>query len=47
MKEGYLKDWMQQIKEWTIKYYLLSQNNIVYIILPPSTKIMEYTIVSP
>ena len=42
-----LKEWIQNIKEWTMKYYLLRENYIAYGILPPSTKMTEETIGAP
>ena len=47
-KEGKLKEhtqkwkeWNQKVKEWTMMPYLLSENDIVYGIIPPSTTKMK------
>ena len=36
-----MKEWNQKMKEWTMMPYLLSENDIVYGIIPPSTTKMK------
>ena len=34
MKEGKLKEWTRKMKEWKIKFYILNEDDIAYIIFP-------------
>ena len=54
LKEGKLKEWTQKmeewnhkIKEWKMKSYPLIKNDTAYVILQPSTTMMEETIGAP
>ena len=42
-----MKEWDQKMKEWTMKYYQLRKNDIDYVILSPSTKVIEEPIRAP
>ena len=42
-----LKKWMQKMKDWNMKSYLLRENDNAYRILPPSTKMMVDPIGAP
>ena len=42
-----MKEWDQKMKEWTMKYYQLRKNDIDYVILSPSTKMIEEPIGAP
>ena len=42
-----MKEWNQKMKEWTIVSYILSEKDIAYVILPPSTTITEEPIGAP
>ena len=39
-----MKEWANRIKYWTMMYYILSEKDSAYGILPTPTTIMEYPI---
>ena len=42
-----MKEWTQKMKDWTMMPYLLSEKDISYGTLPPSTKMTEDPIGAP
>ena len=36
-----MKEWNHKLKDWIMMHYLLIEKDVAYVILPPSTTIME------